>query len=55
MQIGLFHINENQKIIHKAGEEINYIKESHWEMTTLDNFMLEWTAKYYTFINGKKT
>jgi hypothetical protein len=23
-------------------------------MTTLDNFMLEWTAKYYTFINGKK-
>jgi hypothetical protein len=38
---------------HKAEyEEINYI--SHWEMTTLDNFMLEWTAKYYTFINGKK-
>jgi hypothetical protein len=35
-------------------EGINYIRESHWEMTTLDNFMLEWTAKYYTFINGKK-
>jgi SAM-dependent methyltransferase len=49
------YINENQKIIHKAEyEEINYIRESHWEMTTLDNFMLEWTAKYYTFINGKK-
>jgi hypothetical protein len=39
----------------KQSEEINYIRESHWEMTTLDNFMLEWTAKYYTFINGKKT
>jgi hypothetical protein len=23
-------------------------------MTTLDNFMLEWTAKYYTFINVRK-
>jgi hypothetical protein len=39
----------------KQSTGINKLKESHWEMTTLDNFMLEWTAKYYTFINGKKT
>ncbi|MFT5244377.1 MAG: ubiquinone/menaquinone biosynthesis C-methylase UbiE [Psychroserpens sp.] len=49
------YINENQKIIHKADSEgINYIRESHWETTTLDNFMVEWNAKYYTVINEKK-
>ncbi|MFQ3174427.1 MAG: SAM-dependent methyltransferase [Flavobacterium sp.] len=49
------YINENQKIIHQADHEgINYIRESHWETTTLNNFMVEWTAKYYKFINGKK-
>jgi hypothetical protein len=49
------YINENQKIIHKAEQGINYIRESHWEMTTLDNFMLEWTAKYYIYKRQKKT
>jgi SAM-dependent methyltransferase len=49
------YINENQKIIHKAEHEgISYLRESHWDTTTLDNFMVEWTAKYYTFIHGKK-
>jgi SAM-dependent methyltransferase len=49
------YINENQKIIHQAESGgINYIRESHWETTTLDNFMVEWDAKYYTVINEKK-
>jgi ubiquinone/menaquinone biosynthesis C-methylase UbiE len=49
------YVNENQKIIHQAESEgINYIRESHWETTTLDNFMVEWEAKYYTVINKKK-
>jgi hypothetical protein len=37
----------------KQSEEINYIRESHWEMTTLDNFMLD-GLQSTTFINGKK-
>ncbi|MEZ7500306.1 class I SAM-dependent methyltransferase [Flavobacterium sp. Arc3] len=49
------YIKENQKIIHQAQYEgINYIRESHWETTTADNFMVEWRAKYYTDINGVK-
>jgi SAM-dependent methyltransferase len=49
------YINENQKIIHQADYEgINYIRESHWETTSADNFMVDWTAKYYTDINAKK-
>jgi len=49
------YINENQTIIHQADYEgINYIRESHWETTSGDNFMLDWTAKYYTDINAKK-
>jgi ubiquinone/menaquinone biosynthesis C-methylase UbiE len=49
------YINKNKKIIHQAEHEgISYIRESKWETTSLDNFMLEWDAKYYTFIEGKK-
>ncbi|SNR55263.1 class I SAM-dependent methyltransferase [Flavobacterium sp. ov086] len=47
---------ENPVIMHEAKyESINYIRESHWDTNnSLENFMLEWTAKYYTFVNGKK-
>lgn len=47
---------ENPVIIHEATyENINYIRESHWDTnSTLENFMLGWTAQYYTLINGKK-
>jgi ubiquinone/menaquinone biosynthesis C-methylase UbiE len=49
------YINENKKIIHQAEHEgINYIRESNWETTTLDNFMVEWNAKYFTCINEEK-
>ncbi|MGO4816830.1 class I SAM-dependent DNA methyltransferase [Flavobacterium sp. W22_SRS_FP1] len=48
-------MKENQKITHQADyERINYMRESHWETTSADNFMVEWTAKYYTVINAKK-
>jgi SAM-dependent methyltransferase len=48
-------IIENQSIIHQAQYEgINYLRESHWETTSSDNFMLEWTAQYYTLTNGDK-
>ena len=48
-------INENQQIIHEAKHEgISYLRESKWETTSLDNFMLEWNAKYFTVNNDKK-
>jgi len=47
---------ENPIITHEAKyENINYIRESHWDTNnSLENFMLEWTAQYYTFVNGEK-
>jgi ubiquinone/menaquinone biosynthesis C-methylase UbiE len=48
-------IKENQTILHEAAYKgINYIRESHWNTTSLDNFMLEWSAQYYTIMNDKK-
>lgn len=46
----------NPVIVHEAEfENINYIRESHWDTNnSLENFMLEWTAQYYTIINGEK-
>lgn len=47
---------ENPVIIHEAEfENVNYSRESHWDTNnSLENFMLEWTAQYYTIFNGKK-
>jgi len=47
---------ENPVIIHKARyENVNYIRESHWDTNNyLENFMLEWAAQYYTIVNGEK-
>jgi SAM-dependent methyltransferase len=48
-------INENQTILHEATyKEINYIRESQWKTTPLENFMLEWSAQYYTIVNDQK-
>jgi ubiquinone/menaquinone biosynthesis C-methylase UbiE len=45
----------NQKIIHEATYDgVNYVRESNWKATNLENFMLEWTAQYYTINNTKK-
>jgi SAM-dependent methyltransferase len=47
---------ENPIIKHEAKyENVNYIRESHWDTNnSLENFMLEWTAQYYTLVDGKK-
>jgi SAM-dependent methyltransferase len=46
---------ENQIIIHEAAYEgIKYYRNSIWKTTLSDNFMLEWSAQYYTFENGEK-
>lgn len=47
---------ENPIIIHEAEyENVQYIRESHWDTNNaLENFMLEWTAKYYAVTNGEK-
>ncbi|MDR7370698.1 class I SAM-dependent methyltransferase [Flavobacterium aquidurense] len=47
---------ENPIITHEAEyENVNYIRESHWDTNNfLENFMLEWTAQYYTYINNEK-
>lgn len=48
-------IKENKTIVHEAiYEGINYIRESRWKTTPLENFMLEWSAQYYTVINNEK-
>jgi SAM-dependent methyltransferase len=48
-------IKENKTILHEATYDgINYIRESHWDTTALENFMLEWSAHYYTVVNGEK-
>jgi SAM-dependent methyltransferase len=48
-------IKENQTILHNATYKgINYIRESHWNTTSLENFMLEWSAQYYTIVNDQK-
>ncbi|WP_264564975.1 class I SAM-dependent DNA methyltransferase [Flavobacterium sp. N3904] len=48
-------IKKNENIIHEASYEgVNYIRESHWDTTPLENFMLEWSAQYYTLVNGEK-
>jgi SAM-dependent methyltransferase len=48
-------IKENQTILHEATYKgINYIRESYWNTTLLENFMLEWSAQYYTIVNDQK-
>lgn len=48
-------IKENKTIIHEAAYEgINYVRESQWETTPLENFMLDWNAKYYQITDDEK-
>jgi SAM-dependent methyltransferase len=40
-------IKENQLITHEAAfEGIQYLRESQWETTPLENFLLDWRVKY---------
>lgn len=46
---------ENPVILHEAHYEgVNYYRSSNWKTKTSDNFMLEWTATYYTSNDEKK-
>jgi SAM-dependent methyltransferase len=48
-------IKENQLITHEANYEgIRYLRESHWEITPMDNFLLDWKAKYYRITDNEK-
>lgn len=49
------YIKENKNIIHKATYKgINYSRESQWETTPFENFILNWNAKYYQIENTEK-
>jgi SAM-dependent methyltransferase len=46
---------ENQNITHQAKHDgINYFRNSNWKTTSGENFMLEWSAQYYTIKNDEK-
>ncbi|QSB25987.1 class I SAM-dependent methyltransferase [Flavobacterium sp. CLA17] len=49
-------IKENLLITHEADyENVNYKRDSHWDINdSQENFMLDWSAEYYTVVNGKK-
>ncbi|OOG74118.1 class I SAM-dependent methyltransferase [Flavobacterium sp. A45] len=48
-------IKENQTILHEATYEgVKYIRESHWETTPMENFMLDWSAQYYKIVDNEK-
>lgn len=41
-------IKENKTVIHSAEhKKVTYLRKSDWEISSHDNFILEWTAKYY--------
>ncbi len=49
------YVIENEVIVHKAAYNgINYYREGNWKIAKLENFMLHWTANYYTISNGNK-
>lgn len=46
---------KNPIIIHQATYQgTNYLRESSWKTNQSENFMLEWTAKYFTLKTTKK-
>ena len=46
---------ENEIILHEAEyEKVKYYRDSNWKTTSSENFMLEWTAQYYTLKNDEK-
>ncbi|MFV8354693.1 class I SAM-dependent DNA methyltransferase [Flavobacterium sp. XS1P32] len=48
-------IKENEIILQEAEhEKVKYFRNSNWKTTSAENFMLEWTAQYYTLKNNKK-
>lgn len=48
-------IKENEIILHQAEYNgVKYYRNSTWKTTLLDNFMLEWSAQYYTVKEDEK-
>ncbi len=49
-------INKHEVITHSAEYQgILYTRDSYWDVTMHDNFILEWNAKYYEFNKNEKT
>jgi SAM-dependent methyltransferase len=49
------YCENNKSIIHKANcEGILHYRDSNWKLTTADNFLMEWTATYYTIQDNEK-
>ncbi|MGQ7946996.1 class I SAM-dependent DNA methyltransferase [Flavobacterium sp. WC2509] len=48
-------IKTNKTIAHEASYEgINYVRESEWETTPFENFLLAWNAKYFQITVDEK-
>jgi SAM-dependent methyltransferase len=48
-------IKANQTVVHQANyEETDYYRDSSWKTNASENFMIEWTAQYYTLKKGAK-
>jgi SAM-dependent methyltransferase len=48
-------VKENQMIVHEASYQgVKYVRESHWDTTPMENFMLDWSAKYYKVDDDEK-
>jgi SAM-dependent methyltransferase len=48
-------IKENHTVVHQAKhKETDYYRDSSWKTNTSENFMIEWTALYYTLKKGAK-
>ncbi|MGL2986772.1 class I SAM-dependent DNA methyltransferase [Flavobacterium sp. RSSA_27] len=49
------YTEDNQSILHEAiCDGITHYRESNWKLTSADNFLMEWTATYYTIHNNEK-
>ncbi|MGL2993925.1 class I SAM-dependent DNA methyltransferase [Flavobacterium sp. TSSA_36] len=49
------YTEKNTSIIHQADcEGTTFYRESNWKITTADNFLMEWTAKYYQMQDNEK-
>lgn len=48
-------IKKEPHIVHKGHfDGVDYIRESHWATTPMDNFILDWNALYYRVEQGEK-
>lgn len=49
------YCEDHQSILHKADcDGITHYRDSNWKLTSADNFLMEWTATYYTIKDGEK-